>query len=98
MAIQPQPSLNHPPYHAKGGDHTASILQTSLSVAILVATLFIGFSPGMFSSNPGSLVSGWLASQPVSGAALQATQGPGKPIGIVSGHWGNGDDPGAVCP
>jgi N-acetylmuramoyl-L-alanine amidase len=29
---------------------------------------------------------------------LQATQGPGKPIGIVSGHWGNGNDPGAVCP
>jgi N-acetylmuramoyl-L-alanine amidase len=80
------------------GVHTAHILQTTFSVAILLATLFVGFSPTMFSSNLSSLISGWLTSQPVNGPVVQVTQGPGKPIGIVSGHWGNGNDPGAVCP
>jgi len=77
---------------------TAHILQTTLSVAILLATLFAGFSPTMFSSNPSSLISSWLNTQPDNGPLVQVTQGPEKPIGIVSGHWGNGNDPGAVCP
>lgn len=97
MTIQPRPSSSRP----RGGVHTGRILQTTFSVAILLATLFVGFSPTMFSSNFGTLISGWLASQPDNGpVAAQATQGPGlgKPIGIVSGHWGNGNDPGAVCP
>jgi N-acetylmuramoyl-L-alanine amidase len=74
------------------------ILQTTFSVAILLATLFVGFSPKMFSSNFNSLISGWLTSHPDSRPIAQTTQGPRKPIGIVSGHWGNGDDAGAVCP
>ena len=94
MTVQPRSSSSRP----RGGVHTARILQTTFSVAILLATLFVGFSPKMFSSNLSSLISGWLASQPDSGPIAQTTQGPGKPIGIVSGHWGNGGDPGAVCP
>ncbi len=78
--------------------HTVRILQTTFSVAILLATLFVAFSPKMFSSNINSLISGWLTIQPEDGPVLQSTLGPEKPIGIVSGHWGNGDDAGAVCP
>jgi N-acetylmuramoyl-L-alanine amidase len=78
--------------------HTVSILQTAFSVAIVLATLFVAFSPTMFSNNFGSVFSSWLSSQPVAGPVVPVTPGPGKPIGIVSGHWGNGDDPGAVCP
>lgn len=80
-----------------GGVHTARVLQTVFSVAILVATLFVGFSPKMFSGNLGSLVSGLLVPQSDSGQAI-ATPARVVRIGIVSGHWGNGDDPGAVCP
>jgi N-acetylmuramoyl-L-alanine amidase len=94
MTIQSRPSSFRP----KSGVHTVRILQTTFSVAILLATLFVGFSPKMFSSNLSSLVSGWLNSQQANGPVAQASQGPGKPIGIVSGHWGNGNDPGAVCP
>jgi N-acetylmuramoyl-L-alanine amidase len=75
--------------------HTVRVLQTTFSVAILLATLFVGFSPKMFSSN---LISSWLTAQEPSGPLPVTTQGPAKPIGIVSGHWGNGNDPGAVCP
>ena len=94
MTIQPRTSSNR----QNDGVHTAHILQTTFSVAILLATLFVGFSPTMFSSNFSSLISGWLTSQPFNGPVMQVTQGPGKPIGIVSGHWGNGNDPGAICP
>ena len=94
MTIQPRSFSNR----RNDGARTANILQTTFSVAILLATLFVGFSPKMFSSNLSSLISGWLTSQPANGPVVQATQGPGKPIGIVAGHWGNGNDPGAVCP
>jgi N-acetylmuramoyl-L-alanine amidase len=78
--------------------HSARILQTAFSVAILLATLFVAFSPKMFSSNINSLISSWLTSQTSNDPIIQSTLGPNKPIGIVSGHWGNGDDAGAVCP
>jgi N-acetylmuramoyl-L-alanine amidase len=94
MSVQPRSSSFRP----NTGVQTARILQTTFSVAILLATLFVGFSPTMFSSNLHGLISSWLNSQPVNGPVLQVTEGPGKPIGIVSGHWGNGNDPGAVCP
>jgi N-acetylmuramoyl-L-alanine amidase len=73
------------------------ILQTTLSVAFLLATLFTGFSPKMFSGNFGGIISGILTPQPEGGEAVPTTQKPVR-IGIVSGHWGNGGDPGAVCP
>lgn len=77
---------------------TGRILQTTFSVAFLLATLFTGFSPKMFSGNFGTLVSGLLTPQPVGGEAVPTTQSNNIRIGIVSGHWGNGGDPGAVCP
>ena len=73
------------------------ILQTSISVAFLLATLFTGFSPKMFSGNFQGILAGILTPQPAGGEAVPTTQKSVR-IGIVSGHWGNGGDPGAVCP
>jgi N-acetylmuramoyl-L-alanine amidase len=79
------------------GANTARILQTAFSVAFLLATLFTGFSPKMFSSNIGAMISGALTPQPDSAGIVPTPQKPVR-IGVVSGHWGNGNDPGAVCP
>jgi len=88
----------HPnPSRSSRGTSTGRILQTTFSVALLLATLFTGFSPKMFSGNFGSIISGILTPQPDGGGAVPTTQKPVR-IGIVSGHWGNGGDPGAVCP
>jgi len=87
----------HKPSRSGSGTRTGRILQTTFSVAFLLATLFTGFSPKMFSGNFGAIISGILTPQPVGGAAVPTTQNSVR-IGIVSGHWGNGDDPGAVCP
>jgi N-acetylmuramoyl-L-alanine amidase len=82
---------------SNGGTSTGRILQTTFSVAFLLATLFTGFSPRMFSGNFKAIISGILTPQPDGGGAVATTQKPVR-IGIVSGHWGNGGDPGAVCP
>lgn len=90
-----------PPPRRTSGVHTGRILQTIFSVAILVATLFVAFSPKMFSGNLNTLISGLLAPQVVNGAAAPTRINNAIRIGIVSGHWGNGqdiNDPGAVCP
>jgi N-acetylmuramoyl-L-alanine amidase len=82
---------------SKEGSRTVRILQTTFSVAILIATLFTGFSPKMFSGNFGIIISGILTPQPDGAGAVPTSQKAVR-IGIVSGHWGNGGDPGAVCP
>ncbi len=92
MATQPSLKISR----ATGGLGIGRILQTTFSVAFLLATLFTGFSPKMFEGNLGAMISGMLTPQPVGGEALPTTQQNIR-IGIVSGHWGNGDDPGAVC-
>jgi N-acetylmuramoyl-L-alanine amidase len=76
--------------------HTFQILQTTFSVAILLATLFVAFSPKMFSGNLHSLVSGLLETQPESGVSVPTPRSAVR-IGIVSGHWDDSGDPGAVC-
>ena len=93
MEIDPRSSSSR----STGGVHTVRILQTAFSVAILLATLFVAFSPKMFSGDMNSLISGQLGSQPPGEIAVP-TQRSAVRIGIVSGHWGNGGDPGAVCP
>jgi len=87
------------PRRASSGVHTGRILQTIFSVAILVASLFVAFSPKMFSGNLNSLISGLLVPHTTEGGLAVSTPVLNKiRIGIVSGHWGNGGDPGAVCP
>ncbi len=100
-------SANPPtlPRRPGSGVHTGRILQTIISVAVLVASLFVAFSPRMFSGNLNSLISGLLAPQSsggIGGIVPAATRvNNAVRIGIVSGHWGNVEnvnDPGAVCP
>ena len=93
MTTQPPVPLRRRP----GSVHTGRVLQTTLSVAILLATLFVGFSPKMFSGDLSSLVSNLLTPQTEDGLVVPTPQQAVR-IGIVSGHWGNGSDPGAVCP
>jgi N-acetylmuramoyl-L-alanine amidase len=95
MAIQTTPSATSRPVN---GVRTVRILQTVFSVAILMATLFVAFSPKKLPGNISLMISSWLTSQQPSQPVAGTTPGPQKPIGIVSGHWGNGGDPGAVCP
>jgi N-acetylmuramoyl-L-alanine amidase len=93
MAI-PQRST---PSRSGSGVHTGRILQTTFSVGILLATLFVAFSPKMFSGDVNGIISGVLNARP-DGAVAVPTQRSAVRIGIVSGHWGNNGDPGAVCP
>ena len=79
--------------------NTGRLLQTVFSVAVLLATLFVGFSPRMFSNDFRSIIATMLTPQPEGGLgdlAVPTPQGLIR-IGIVSGHWGNGEDAGAVC-
>ncbi len=85
------------PSRSNGGIRSGHIIQTVFSVAFLLATLFTGFSPKMFSGNFGTIISELLTPQPEGNGTVPTTQKQVR-IGVVSGHWGNGDDPGAVCP
>lgn len=89
---------------ASGGDSVAAEMIKSIStvvgVAIIAATLFTAAAPG-------SLFSGELSAQLAEALRAQeqmqadwptATPRPKPPIGIVVGHWGDNDDPGAICP
>jgi N-acetylmuramoyl-L-alanine amidase len=72
-----------------------AILQTTLLVAALVATLFTAFPPkGLFSSNISNQFAGMLESEPED-IVQQGTPLPQVRIGIVAGHYGY--DSGAVC-
>jgi N-acetylmuramoyl-L-alanine amidase len=86
----------HKPSQSGNSISSGRILQTAFSVAFLMATLFTGFSAKMFSGNFGAFFFGILTPQPDGGGALPTSQKSVR-IGIVSGHWGNGSDPGAVC-
>jgi N-acetylmuramoyl-L-alanine amidase len=85
----PRPSL--PGAQVNAGN----IVQTTFSVAFLLATLFVAFSPRMFSGDFGSLISQMLTPEPDNGLPAPTAEVQVR-IGIVAGHWGH--DAGAVCP
>ncbi len=96
----PQQSVRIHRKTARSGFSTWSSLQSILSIAVLMATLFTVFMPANLFSNK-SLDEMMTAADP----QLQPTQPlptstpSGAPrIGIISGHKGIYDDPGAVCP
>jgi N-acetylmuramoyl-L-alanine amidase len=93
MTIPPRSS----PSRADRNAPPVRILQTSISMAILLATLFVAFSPKMFSGNLANLFSNVLNTQQNVSAAVVTPHSAAR-VGIVSGHWGNGEDKGAVCP
>lgn len=100
MDSQPQPSPQAVPENGGKSGRIGSIqaLQTVISVAILIATLFTIWTPAsLFSSSLSQKMS--LALQPKITplvSQLTPTVAPQTRIGIVSGHWGN--DSGATCP
>lgn len=73
---------------------TGHVLQTTLSVAILLATLFTGFSPKLLTGGLGERFTMLLTPQAGVNPALP-TPVLTQRIGIVAGHWGN--DSGSVC-
>jgi N-acetylmuramoyl-L-alanine amidase len=76
--------------------HAARLVTGAFSISILLATLFTAFSPRLFSGQFGAAILALMTPQiitdPSAPIARQAIR-----IGIVSGHWGNADDTGAVC-
>jgi N-acetylmuramoyl-L-alanine amidase len=74
-------------------------LETVFSVALLVATLFTLWTPAnLFSNNFFDRMFQAMQSKPGVTNLPTATASPHPRIGLVAGHWGNGDDSGAVCP
>lgn len=95
-SLDPLPMVNTPRPRPRG---TLYQLQVVLSVAFLVATLFTAWTPA-------SLLPGSLSERFAQAVAFQATATAAFPtptarprplIGIVVGHWGDNNDPGAVC-
>jgi N-acetylmuramoyl-L-alanine amidase len=74
---------------------TGRIWQTALSVAVLLATLFTGFSPKMLAGGLDERFGSRYTPQPGANPAAVSTAEPVQRIGIVAGHWGN--DSGTVC-
>jgi N-acetylmuramoyl-L-alanine amidase len=75
--------------------HFPAIVQTTLLVAAIVASLFTAFPPkGLFSGNISDQLAVLLTSEP-EGMVLPGTPLPQVRIGIVAGHYGN--DSGTVC-
>lgn len=75
--------------------HFPAIVQTTLLVAAIIASLFTAFPPkGLFSGNISDQLAVLLTSEP-EGMVLPGTPLPQVRIGIVAGHYGN--DSGTVC-
>jgi len=69
-------------------------------VAFAIATLFTATKPiGLFSGEFSSKLADAVKAQETPDEQWPtATPRPKPPIGIVVGHWGDDNDPGAVCP
>ncbi len=82
------------PKRAKKRKNSIRVLQSTIGVAVLLATLFTALpSRGLVSGDFYSRLSIILTPRPVDG--LQVASQPQLRVGIVAGHAGN--DPGAVC-
>lgn len=92
MESAPQPPQSQTT-RPRNGLPTSRILQTTISVALILATLFTGFPPRLLSGD-------WrlhlLLTPEAPNVYIIPTSDVKLRIGIISGHWGN--DSGAVCP
>ena len=70
------------------------IIPTALITAVIVATVFVAFSPNTFSGGFGDRVAVLLTTEPEA-ISIAGTVRPVVKVGIVAGHLGN--DSGAVC-
>jgi N-acetylmuramoyl-L-alanine amidase len=94
MEISPPPSPQPERIRPQERIRTGRILQTTLSVAILLATLFTGFSPKMLTGGLGERFNLLLTPQADVNPVLPTAEQTQR-IGIVAGHWGY--DSGSVC-
>ncbi|MBM3152408.1 MAG: N-acetylmuramoyl-L-alanine amidase [Chloroflexi bacterium] len=108
---RPTPTSSHPPAQtppqprsqpasrprtqARSRPGNLRILQNAVSVAILMATLFVAFPAGALSTGITDRLSLMLTPQPAQDVQVAPTEQTVLRIGIVAGHWGY--DSGAVC-
>ncbi len=111
-AVQPEVLVNDTTANPPGGGAIArrragrgktfspwKALETVFSVALLVATLFTLWTPAnLFSNTFFEHMFQAMQSGPGPANLPTPTNSPKARIGIVAGHWGNGQDTGAVCP
>lgn len=86
---------------ATSGFSTWNSLQSILTMAVLMATLFTVFMPANLFANQSLdrlLSAAEPELSPTSTPASTPTPSGAPRIGIISGHKGSQDDPGAVCP
>jgi N-acetylmuramoyl-L-alanine amidase len=83
-----------PENRQKNSVRSGRILQTTLSVALVLATLFTAFPPTILTSDFNERLSLLLTPQPVLNPGGIAITDELR-IGIISGHWGY--DSGTVC-
>ena len=97
MEIPPEQSFSRsaPRATLRRKNGSPYVLQTTLLVAILVATLFVAVTPNSLSGSLSDQLAVLITSQPNSVLLPGGTPRPLIKIGIVSGHWGN--DSGTVC-
>ncbi len=96
LPMETSPPSSFTPPTVRKGIRTGRILQTVFSVAVILATLFTGLPPHLFSGNLSTKFSLLLTPEAPANPATVATAQRILHIGIVSGHWGN--DAGSVCP
>jgi N-acetylmuramoyl-L-alanine amidase len=95
------PGAARPVRRARRSTNTFSAwkaLETVFSVALVVATLFTLWTPhNLFSNDFFNRM--FQAMQPQAEPVVlpTSTASPKPRIGLVAGHWGNGQDTGAVC-
>ena len=93
MVQNPSPTSSQAP---RKPPYAGGLVTGAFSISFLLATLLTAFSPRLFSGQFGAAISALMTPQvindPSAPVARQAIR-----IGIVSGHWGNQDDSGAVC-
>jgi len=86
-----------PSPHPTDALHSTRLVLGALSISILLATLFTAFSPRLFSGQFGEAILALMTPQVITDPSAPIVRQAIR-IGIVSGHWGNPDDAGAVCP
>ena len=99
MNTSPAPTTSHgprsPEVELRRRVRAPHVLSRTLTVAVLVATLFVAFTPGALSGSLSDQLAVLLTPQPDEAGLTGGTPRPRIKIGIVAGHWGN--DSGAVC-
>ena len=90
------PSPINPIPPARDPALTVRLVTGALGISLLLATLFTAFSPRLFSGEFGAAIQAILTPQVVDDPSAPLVRAAIR-VGIVSGHWGNEDDSGAVC-